>query len=239
MRAIALDETLPEAHASLGMLHMASGNLAAAEARMKRAAALDPGHSRIREWLSFVYQMQDRQVEALAESRRAVENDPLSPSAQAELARALCLNGRVAEGLDRLATLESLEPPLARVGVYRMLCLGKAGDWNSAAKAVSRGHVFGVALLGHAYGRIGQKDSAQAMLAELAAHWQRTEEGAFLVAMVYAGLGDHDRAFEWLNRSIDEASLIAQMMSPIFDDLKPDPRYRRFRARLDAGANKQ
>jgi hypothetical protein len=86
--------------------------------------------------------------------------------------------------------------------------------------------------LGYALARSGQRQEALAVLADLTAHWQRSKQGAFEVAIVDAGLGNRDQAFEWLNRSVDDLSLSENIMLPVFDDLRGDPRFERLRSRL-------
>jgi len=70
------------------------------------------------------------------------------------------------------------------------------------------------------------------MVAEFTKQWQSTSQGAFHIAVVHAGLGDRDRAFEWLNRSFDDFSLAYYVMLPMFDDLHADPRFERLERRL-------
>jgi serine/threonine-protein kinase len=183
--------------------------------------------------LAKVYEWEGRPADALAEAKRAVEVDPLSPSAHVEVARALCANGQYAEGLAQLKQLEAVRPPLLRIPLYTALCHSMKQDWPAAVAAMrqSQGN-RGRGLLGYALARSGQGQEALAVLADLTNHWQRTKQGAFEVAVVHAGLGDRDRAFEWLDRSIEDLSLSENIMLPLFDDLHADPRFERLRGRL-------
>jgi len=114
-KALALDDSLAEAHATFAMLRATVHDNATAEQEFKRAVALDPGRSRIHEWFAQFYLTTERPAEALAEAERASTLDPLSPTATAELARALAANGRCDEALARLKTIAALDPPLLRV----------------------------------------------------------------------------------------------------------------------------
>jgi TolB-like protein/DNA-binding SARP family transcriptional activator/thioredoxin-like negative regulator of GroEL len=233
LKAVALDDSLGEAHATLGLVRMTGYDFAAAENELNRAVALDPGHSRIREWLAFLYYWQDRPSDALAEALRAVENDPLSPTAHAEVGRALCANGQVEQGLARLKSLEAVQMPPARVAMYKALCHGKKGDWGAAVAELPKGRAnMSDAVRGHALGHAGRRAEALGILEELTTRWKRTNDGAFLIALVYAGLDDRDRAFEWLDRSVAEVSPVTQLEQPLFDDLRADPRYQQFRKRV-------
>jgi len=212
---------------------MARYDLVAAEKELKRAAALDPVDSRTRRSLATLDYWKERPADALAEASRAVENDPLSPSANADLAQALCANRESAQGLARLKRVESVQPPLLRVPLYTSLCHAMQQDWTPAIAAMRQSQEYrGRGFLGYALARGRLRKEAVASLMDLINHSQRTNQGAFEVAVVYAGLGNRDRAFEWLDRSIADLSLSPNIMLPLFDDLHSDPRFERFRRRL-------
>jgi tetratricopeptide (TPR) repeat protein len=210
-------------------------DFAGAEKALKRAIAIDPGYSRAHEWLALVYHWTRRPADALGEAQRAVEHDPLSPSAHAEVARALCANRQYDQGLARLKRIEAVKPPLLRAPLYSGLCYAMKKDWPAAIAAVrqAQGHQE-AALRGHVLARAGQQVQALALLTAQIDRWERTRYGAFEVAVIYAGFGNRDQTFEWLNRSIDDLSLAAhgQRMLPLFDDLHADPRFEQFRRRL-------
>jgi hypothetical protein len=81
-------------------------------------------------------------------------------------------------------------------------------------------------LLGHALARSGQQAEATRILADLLAG-RRDSHGAFGIAVIYAGLRDYDKAFEWLAKSEDERSGRIYIMGPLFADLHKDPRFDR------------
>jgi hypothetical protein len=111
------------------------------------------------------------------------------------------------------------------------------GDWPAAVAALrpyqdNPADYRGRGWLGFALAHSGQRREALAVLADVTAHWQRSKQGAFEVAVVNAGLGNRDQAFEWLNRSVDDLSLSENIMLPMFGDLRGDPRFERLRSRL-------
>jgi TolB-like protein/DNA-binding SARP family transcriptional activator len=233
LKAVALDDSSAEAHATVGLLLMLRYDFAAAEKELTRAAAIDAGQSRTPRTLVNLSYWKERPADALVEANRLVDNDPLSPSAHAEVARALCANRDYREGLARLKRLEAVRPPLLRLPAYEGLCHAMQRDWPAAVAALrqARGN-RGRGLLGYALARAGQRQQALAVLADVMNHSERTNQGAFEVAAVHAGLGNRDQAFEWLNRSIDDLSLSENIMLPLFDDLHADPRFERLRRRL-------
>ena len=89
-----------------------------------------------------------------------------------------------------------------------------------------------IAFLGHMLARAGQRDEASRILADLLTRRERTGVGAFQVGVVYAGLGDFDQAFAWLDKSIDDRSISSVIMGPTFEDLHGDPRFERLRSGL-------
>jgi len=232
IKAIALDDSLGEAHAILGGILMRGYDLAGAERELKRAIAIDPGHSLTRQVNARFFHWVRRPADARAEAGRALANDPLSPTAHAELGYALCANRQTTDGLAQLKRLESVQPPLQRASFYAGLCHGINGDWPAAVEALRKSGGPAPGFLGHALARAGKREEALVMLAEFIKKWQRTSQGAFQIAVVHAGLGDRDRAFEWLDRSFDDLSLVHYVMLPVFDDLHADPRFERLERRL-------
>lgn len=95
------------------------------------------------------------------------------------------------------------------------------------ARELCGGSAETVAALGHAYARAGKTREAMKMLEELDRLAKRAYVSAFLVAGIYAALGDRERTFTWLEKAYEERSgwLVLLKMAPQFDDLRPDPRF--------------
>lgn len=241
LEAVALDDSLAEAHATLGLVRMAEFDLPAAERRLKRAIELEPSRALTREWLVSVYLWSGRPAEALSEAERALELDPLSSTANAEVARALLANGRCDEALARLDRLAALEPPLLRVPTIAAQCYARKRMWEEAIGIVRHAPdpdtPINQALLGYLLARAGRRDDALEIRDRLLEHWRQGDLGAFPVAVVQAGLDETDQAFTWIDRSIDDRSLMASplhftVMEPILERLRPDPRFERLSERL-------
>jgi adenylate cyclase len=236
LKAVALDDSSADAHAALSMVRRDQYAMAPAENELRRAVALEPTRTRFREELVQLYVMMDRPTEALAEGHRAVELDPLSPTANAELAHALLANGRCDEALTQLENLRSLRPPLNRAGAIAAQCYAQKWMWPEAIAEIERispnGGPRAQALLGYMLGRGGRTAEARQVLAALLERSRRTKGSAFDVAIVYAGLGDNDQAFAWLNKAVDDRSLGFEWMYTIVNGLRPDPRFEKLRHRL-------
>ena len=241
LKAIALDDSSGEAHEALSYVRRDNYELAPAETELKRAVALEPTNARFHEGLVQIYAMTQRPAEALVEGRRALELDPLSPTANAEFADALLANDRCDEALAQLEKLRSLRPPLNRAGLIAAECYGQKQMWPEAIAEIERitvnGGPRGQALLGYMLGRGGRTDEARQILAAMLDRSRRINGDAFDVAIVYAGLGENDQAFTWMDKAVDDRSLGFEWMHTIVDGLRGDPRFEKLRRR--AGLSKR
>jgi TolB-like protein len=235
-KAVALDDSLPEAHYALGRVLEATLDFPSAETEIRRALALDPTRSIYHRSLAYVLAWAGRPEEVLAEARRALETDPLNPYAQVEVAEALFANHRYDEALGQLDRVAAIQPPLQGFAFVAAHCYVKKQMWPQAIAALrpqaEAGDPQFIGFLGYVLARAGQRDEATRILADLLARREKTGVGAFQVAMVYAGLGDFDQAFAWLDKSVDDYSISSGIMGPTYEDLHGDPRFERLRKRL-------
>jgi serine/threonine-protein kinase len=237
-KAVALDDSLAEAHQTLGAIRMYRLDLASAEHHLRRALALDPRRALTHEVLVRLLLWTGRPAEALAHAERALEIDPLSPSAHGDLARALLGTGRCDAALAELEKISGVRPPLARSAFVAAQCHARDGRWPEAIAALrpqaERGNRHALGLLGYMLARAGQRDEALRIQAGLLERRRRGTGEAFEVALVYAGLGDVDQAAAWLDRAVADGSLGFALMTvgPLFDDMRGDPRFERLRERI-------
>jgi serine/threonine-protein kinase len=240
--AVALDDSLAEGHAGLGLIRAMVFDLPDAERHFKRAIALAPNDGRQREWAANFYLLAERPVEALAEAGRALELDPLSPSAVAEYARALLYNDRCDEALARIRPIMVVDPPLLRAAPIAAQCYGRKGQWLQAIEVLkpqaARHEVHALATLGYMYAHAGQRAQAEAIQAQLTERWRAGSMGTYYLAFIPAALGDHDAAFAWIERAVADRSLgffpgrLPGLTDPLFDDLRGDVRLDALRRRL-------
>jgi eukaryotic-like serine/threonine-protein kinase len=236
LHAVALDDSLAEAHRELGFVRMIGAHdLGAAEQELHRALLLDPG-SGAQGDLGFLHVWTGQVGEALEEARRVVEADPLSARAIREVARALWANHRYDDALAELRAIASVRPPIRGYHEIAGLCYMAKRMWPEAVAVLRQGADLGddrvTALLGYALARSGARTEATRMLSDLLMGWRRGSTPAFSIALTYAGLGDLDQAFLWLDRALDEGLVAYYLMGPGFEDLRRDPRFERIRRRL-------
>ena len=234
-QAVALDDSLADAHAQLGYALMVGYKFAAAEAELKRAIALDPTLTDAREALIKVYEWTSRPSDALMEARRAIRIDPLSPGVNAELGYALHVTGQDDQAIEQLMKVAAIQPPLRRIPVYRAAVLTSRGRWAEAIavlRPVAARDPHARTFLASAFARSGARAEATEILNEMLDAESRGLARAGEILEIYAALGDYDRAFAWLDRAFEELSIWADIMDPINADLHNDPRFERARRRV-------
>jgi serine/threonine-protein kinase len=238
-KAVALDDSLPEAHALLGVYRGMAHQWTEAEQHFRRALSLEPSR-RVYEWFGQFLLMTGRPAEALAMAERAVALDPMAPTGTAELARALAANDRCEEALARLKAIESLEPPLLRVPAIAARCYARMARWAEAIAALEPGAEHDIegatlARLGYVHARAGHREEALAIQAGLLKRWRDDSMLAMALAFVPAGLGDRDQAFGWIDSAEQDGSLRfspgvwVDLTDAPFDVLADDPRMDRLR----------
>jgi serine/threonine-protein kinase len=234
-RALALDSSSAAAHLALGVVHLFGYEFRQAEVELEQARSLDPGLQGASGYFEGLYQWTGRSAESIAEARRDVVAEPLSAAATAGLSHALYFDRRYDEARAEIDKLTGLTPPLRRAPQYRVEILLAQHRWEEAIVALRppapqlprlRG------LLGYALARSGRRAEAMRLLTELRDGVPSGKGNAFAVSQVYAGLGDFDHAFMWLDSAVAEYTLLPAVMGPAFDSLRADPRFEILRNRL-------
>jgi len=249
IKATELDDTLAETHASMGhILHNYDWDWPGAEREFKRAIELNPNYATAHHWYSHYLMQMGRSEESLAEATRAHELDPLSPFINNGLGRQYFLTRQydkaIAQGQKALQIDPAYVPAMVLIGMaYEQKSMfpeaiaqfERAGKL-SATYAVSKDTPAPaqppalpvvVAMLGHALALSGHQEAARSKLQELLAISKVRYVASSYVAIIYIGLGDKDRAFEWLERDYQNRSehLLYLTVEPMVDPLRSDPRF--------------
>jgi TolB-like protein/Tfp pilus assembly protein PilF len=232
-RALELDESLAEAHTALADVRKGYHcDFPAAEAGYKRAIDLNHSYAVAYQWYSDLLFKMGRHAEAIQAIERAREIDPLSLAINAFVAFTYYRARRPEEAVREGIQAVDLDPNLPLGHWFLGLAYEGAGLLETAVlemqKAVDlsgRSPLY-VAALGHACGLAGDRLRAQSMLDELMRSSLRRYVSSLDVAIVYAGMGENDSAFVWLEKACQERVMrVQELPQPTFDGLRSDPRF--------------
>ena len=234
-KALAIDETLAEAHNALAyVLEQYEWDWAGAEREYKRAIELDPNYATAYQYYSEYLALLGRTEESVAHIRRAHELDPLSLIINTEMGYPHFCARRWDEALGYYRKALEIDPGFHFAVFYAARCHVQMGEFEEAiaearrAVALSGGSALTVAGLGHAYAAAGRKGEARGVLRDLTSRSGRRYVSPYLVATIHAGLGENERALAWLERAYEERDYLLVMLriDPRLDGLRPDPRFR-------------
>jgi len=232
-KAVELDETLAEAHTSLGAVRADyEWDWRGSESEFRRAIELNPSYATAHQWYAELLSQEGRHDEAVAEIRRAQELDPLSLIINAMAGRVLLFAGEIDPAIDQLRKTLEIDPNFS-IANYD---LGKAylrkQMFNQAIAEFQKSvNLFKVserdAALGYAYARVGKDAEANHILETYLKESKRTYVSWYGIAFIYAGLGENDLAFACLEKAYDQQDVRLRDLNvePLFENLRFDPRF--------------
>jgi non-specific serine/threonine protein kinase len=229
-RALELDDQIAEAHVSMGLVNLwYELNWDAARAQFERAVALDPASPLAHfEYSNYLVSI-GRLEEALAETKRTVELDPASAIFTSGLADRLYYLRRFDESIDQARKANDLQTGMGQVSlVFAYVAKGMYPEAQAELDKLPPEHGWREVLQGYIYARSGDRASALRIVRGFETRAKDADGASTAIAMVYAGLGDKDLAFEWLNKSLDAQewfAVAALKPDPMWDLLRSDPRY--------------
>ena len=231
-RAIALDSTLSEAHATLGQLLKEVGAWRASEGELRRAVTLDSTYAPAHQWLGELLYLTGRPREAVVVMRQAAGLEPASPIIAMELGYVLALAGAAdsaaAQAREAIALAPESWPAHAFAGATALVSRRPREAVRELERAARLepglpDHFLG--LLGMAYGMSSQPGRADSLLRQFQS---RGHPPAAALALVSLGLGRHDDALVWLERAVSERDpflFASSLTPPWYAPLREDPRF--------------
>jgi len=244
LRALELDPTLAGAHGWLGVIAwLYEWDAAAADREFQRALSVNPRALDPLDWYAVSLSARGRHAEALALLARAEALDPGSLVVQSVVGRCCYWAGRYDEAIERLrATLDG-DPDHLQAYLWIARTLAAKGLMNEGAETVNRGiSRLGrlpilLALLGFLCGRMGKRAAALEILAELRQEGQRRYVPVIYEAMILAGLGDVNGAFDSLNAAYEQRSgILTFLQAGRWGKLGADPRFAALVKRVGLGS---
>jgi TolB-like protein/DNA-binding winged helix-turn-helix (wHTH) protein/Flp pilus assembly protein TadD len=233
-KALSLDDSLAEAHTMLGIVHWTyDWNWVAAENEFRRAIELNPSYAPAHQFYGLYLASLGRSDEAISESRRALALDPLSSELNGFLGQVLERTRHTAAAIRQQQKTVELDPNnwFSHLGLGFAYLQGKQypdaiAELNLAVRLENNPDALGA--LGLAYGLSGDRSHAEAILLALQRRSAKSYVPPYDFAQLYIGLGDRDKAFQWLERARQDRGFAVAWLNVAtdVDSLRADPRFK-------------
>jgi TolB-like protein/Tfp pilus assembly protein PilF len=241
-RALALDPNQAEAYAVLANINTVyNWDWAAAERAVTRAVDLAPGDGRPHQYYAALLMALRRFPEAIVQAEAYRRLDPASPIAASNLARVLYRARRFDDAIATFQKAIELDPSYGPTYARLADVYVEQKRFDDALKTLDRGQqVFGRSrrqIDGYAftYAVAGRRPEAEALVKELAARAESSDQETYSLAQVETALGRPDEAFKWLNRAFEQHSATLWLVNGElkFDPLRADPRFQDLLRRMN------
>jgi DNA-binding winged helix-turn-helix (wHTH) protein/tetratricopeptide (TPR) repeat protein len=232
-RALALDESLSEAHGTLGqVLFTYEWKREEGLREIRRAIELNPNNQNAQHWYAMQLGGLGRFDEALEQIQRALTVDPLAVMVNANVGFLLYRAGRFDEAIAKLRHTVEMEPGFVMTRYRLGLALEAKGLHEDAirefeAMRPSADNPLALTAIARTRALMGDQDRSRRMLDEILSIARNTYVPAATIADVYVGLGDHERALEWLAVGVDERAIVSMWMHSErhWDPLRSHPKF--------------
>ncbi len=234
-KAIEIDDTLAEAHASLGfIIFWYDWDWNEAEKQSKRALELDPNSGDTHIFYAHLLSNTGRHAEALAEAKRARELDPLNLRINA-MEGLFLLHARLTdEALARLQKTFELDPNYYIAHMFASSAYIEKGLFAEAvaeartARGLSGVSSYPTAFLGYALAKSGKQAEARSVLEELLKLSTERYVSPYNIALIYNGLDERDKTLDWLGKGYQQRDprMVFLKVEPKWNNLRDDPRFK-------------
>jgi len=234
-KALSLNDSLAEAHASLGEILMQYYfDWKRAGSELDRAIELNPSYATAHFWRATHYMALGRIDESLAQVRKAVELDPLSMIILTNAARDLYLAGRYDESIDQYRRSLQVDHdfPIAHKGLAEVYT--QKGMHEEALREIERAillserSIFILDDLGYVYACAGKLEEARKVLEDLDGLATDQYVSSYGRAVIHAALGEKEIAMAWLEKAYEERSFLVYIkVDPAFDVLRKEEKFAR------------
>jgi serine/threonine-protein kinase len=234
-KALALDETVPSAHASLAWsLFVYDWDWEGADREFRRAIELNPRYSSAHQWYAFLLASRGQHDAALLEGHTALELDPASVSARRGVGWLAFYARRFDLALDHLARAIEMNPMAVESSRMLGTTLAMRGQFAEAerilrdALALPAAGAYTTATLGWVLARAGKRREAEELLRELEAVARASYVSPVAFAIFHLGLENVDGALDWAERAYQEKRgwLAYMKVNPMLDPLRNEARFK-------------
>ena len=233
-KAIALDETFAESHASLAAVsYRYDWNWAEAEQHFKRAIQLKPDYATAHQWYSAMLAAMGRFDESNAEALRAHELEPFSLTINSDLGRHLYYARKFDHAIAAHRKTLEMDRNFPRGHVELGYVLAQTGRHAEAlsefqqALSLDKDSINALVGLGYTYALSGKKEQALQVIEQLKKLAERHYISPYHFAVIYISLGEREQALTYLEKAADERFnlMIFLKVEPLFDSLRSEPRF--------------
>ena len=233
-RALELDPTLAEAHASLGFVKFWYGwDFIGAESEYRRAIELNANYATAHHWYDEFLVLMGRFDEGELQLGIAQKADPLSVVVNLDIGKMFFFWHQSDRAIEQMKATMRLDPDFPTGRLFLAMAYNQKGLTEEAIselrKAVDMTGGFTTfrAVLAYVLARAGRTAEATAILDELKTLAQKQPVPSFQIALIYTGLEDIDQAFTWLDKAFDEHDpfLVYIKADPNFESLRSDERF--------------
>lgn len=230
LKALEIDESLPEAHTALALIvQNYDWDWQTAEKEFRRAIELNPNYATAHHWYAEHLMWRGRFDDALQESERARQLDPLSLIIAADNGAILCFSRQYDRAIEKWRSVREMDPDFPRANLIVVAYVEK-GMFAEALADVEKHRTVAWwywSLVAYIYGRSGQTAQADHAFHELLRWNRRHPIDPRIIAWNYAGVGDKDQALAWLEKAHAQHSveLVSLKVNPGYDSLRGEPRF--------------
>ena len=245
-KAIELDDTLAESHASLAWsLFIYDWDWEGAAKEFRRAIDLDPRYATAHQWYAFMLASQGKFDEALLEAHTAQENDPTSVSVRRSLGYAYVYARKYSQARYHLDRAIAMNPTAEESFRIQGLVLTLDGQYESAERVLREALAlapecgsYTKATLAYSLARAGDLSYAKKIASELEEMVKTEYVSPVELATVYIGLGDAGKTLDWIERAVDDRrGWVAYLrVHPILDPVRDEPRFKAIVQRMKFSA---
>jgi eukaryotic-like serine/threonine-protein kinase len=240
-KALEIDNSLAEAHASLAFVYEdLDWDFPSADREFKRAIELNPNYPTAHHWYAIFLGNMGRLDEMRDETEKAYQLDPLSLIINNLRAASFYWIGKYDESIAAQRHTLELDSTFNTARMFMGLALFEKKMYPEAvaefeaAVTLSKRRMEAVGALGYAYARIGRREDAMKLVEELKQTIPQGLDPFLNIAAIYAGLGDNNAAFQWLDRAYEIRSgfLLTLKTYRMFDSLRSTPRFIAFEKKI-------
>jgi serine/threonine-protein kinase len=233
-KALALDDSLAEAHASMGLVHYCYFNGMESAKEFERAIELNPNYATAHHWYGRLTLVMLGQLDrAMAETKRAYELDPVSSIIHSDLGGVNVAARRYDEAIRQLRGTVEIDPDFFWAYRWLGMALELKGDTQAAIAEYKKAFELnddpaGLAFIAHAEATMGHQDEARKLLIQLVDAAKSRYVQPYAFALTYLALGDKDQTLNWLEQGVrDRGATFLQFIKTdaFFDPLRGDPRF--------------